>query len=342
MAHATLKQLAEIAYLRPGDIGALRDEASELRGELPPAYHDLFAAREQEIDEAYVRGLIDTNPKFALETLSREDLGLGERSREVLQHEAERAVHAERDVETAALAHEKIALRVGLGAKLDEANRAGTFPREAYNDVRDAYKLDPAMGRDLEAKLDAAHATALARAERHNTVGRALVEGKPLAWDAHHLESLDRHIEAVANDGSDEATANHRRVRMAIIAAATPPKLQDHIREGLRASDWARRAASIQMLEALQKADDTLTAWLPTDLRTFAHRFTALTGAGYADAEAFKHLDAANSIAPGKATARRHHFDTHVDIDRLTAAAANAFTKNERPPAHVAARHEHV
>lgn len=326
LAHATVRQLAEIAHLHPGNIAAVRDEARDLRAALPPAYHDLFAAREAEINEAYVRGLIDKNPKFALKTLNgREDLKLSEPLRGALRHEAERAVQAERDGDIAAHENARIALRVDIGAKLAQAERTGAFPRDVYGGLRDAYKLDHAMGRDLEAKLDAAHVRALTRAERHNTVGRALVEGTPLTWDADHLESLDHNIEAVANDGDDETTANHRRVRMAIIAGTTPQKLQDHIRQGLRASDWARRADSVHMIETLQTADETLTSWLPTDLRTVAHHFTALTGTGYGDAEAFKRLDAANSLTPEKSTARRHHFDTYVRIDDLTGAVARTF-----------------
>ncbi len=326
VAGATMKELAGIAYLRPADIGAVRAEARNLRTALPEGFAQMFDTRDREINEAYLRGLIRTNPKHALEALkSREDLRLAEPLREALQHEAERAYKAERDAETAALEHEQIALRLDVDTKLTEAERAGTFPRAAYTTVRDAYKLDPAMGQDLEAKLDAAHAHALTRIERDNKVGRALVEGLALTWEAHRLESLDRHIEAVANGADDEATANHRRVRMAIIAGTTPPKLQRHIREGLRATDPVRRAASIHMLEALERADETLYSWLPTDLRTFAHHFTALTNAGYAEAAALQHLDAAKSVAPEKASTRRHHFDTHLRIDDLASAVARTF-----------------
>ncbi|NOT42577.1 MAG: hypothetical protein HOP13_19040 [Alphaproteobacteria bacterium] len=330
---ATMTQLAGLAYSRPGDIGTVRNEARLLRAELPPDDWEAFDAREQQINEAYLRGLIETNPKLALESLrsrkgyAKGGLGIPEPLREALEHDAARAMQAATDGETAELERERIAMRFDTDAKLAKADLEGVFRHDAYEGIRDAYKIDPLTARDLEAKVDTVHGRAVIRAARHTNVGRALVEGSTIAWDADQLESLDTHIEAVANDGSGGAAVNNRRVRMAVIAGTVPPKMQGHIREGLRGSDPAGRIASIHMVQALETEDESgrLASWLPADLRAFGHRFTALTAAGYAGTEALRHLDIAKALTPDKEAARRHHFDTHIRIDDLSGTIGRMF-----------------
>lgn len=314
IASATMDQLAAIARQYPDQIGAVRDQARELHATLPQP-PEVLAAQEHKITEAYLRGLIATNPKLALETLRGGEVGIPEPLREALEHEAERAAELEAESHAVALEHERIGLSLDTTAAL-----AGLHvPLAVYDRLRDAYKLDPKTGARLEGEIDDGRAAAIHRAKRHNRVGRALAERRAIEWRADKLASLDAHIEAVANDGSGEATANDRRVRMAIIAGTTPPKMQRHILKSLRASDPATRAAGVRLLQSLEAADESggLTDWVPADLRTFGHRFAALNAAGYADTEALRHLDAAKSLAPGIEEARRLFFDTYARVDDL-------------------------
>lgn len=326
-AGATMDELTAIAFARPHDIGAVRDEVAYLREQLPEA-EAVLAAGERRINEAYLRGLIRTNRKLALETLqsrkgaAEQDLGIGEPAREALEAEAERALQREQGEATALREREQIALRLDTKALL--AN--GGVPLEAYLRLRDALKVDPPTARRLEADVDAAQAATVARAKQHVAVGQSLVEGRTVEWDTHSLTSLGTLIEAVANDGSGESVADRRRIRMALIAGTTPPQLQGHIREGLASTNPTRRAAGIRMVQALNRAGErNLTSWLPPDLRTVAHRFEALGEAGYADADALKRLDASKGVTAEKEAIRRNHFDAHVRIDALTDAAAHAF-----------------
>ncbi|MFM9863666.1 MAG: hypothetical protein ACKVRO_08665 [Micropepsaceae bacterium] len=332
IAGATMEELAQLAYLQPDQIGAVRDEARMLRDHLGDQGLEVDG-QEQKINEAYLRGLMASNPKLALETLrsrkggADEDLGISEPLREALEHEAERATQAEQDSDAVEQQNAQIGHRLETYASLAAADASGTFQHAIYAGVRDAYRIDPASGRDLEAKTDAARERATVRAKRHGATGHALVKGIAIDWDANHLESLDAFIDAVADDASGAAIAGRRRIRMAAIAGTTPPKLQAHIRDSLHASDPARRAGSVRMLQALDAADDSgkLTSWLPPDLRAFAHRFTALSDAGYADATSLKNLDAANSLTPATTAARRHHFDAHVRLEHLAAALGRQF-----------------
>lgn len=328
----TMRNLAEIAYYRPDEIGDVRDRARELR-EKHPEQADQLARQEQLVNEAYLRGLIETNPKLALETLrsrkgyAEEDLGIAEPVREALEHEAERATELESEGVSAAQDEARIGANLDTAARLSAARGDTGIAHRVYEPVRDAHKMDPKTGARLEAKVDDAHADALRRAERHNSVGRALVEGRALKWHADQVESLDVHIEAVASDGSGEATANARRVQMAAAAGRTPPKMQEHILKSLRATDPAARTGGLRMLQKLEEADASggLTAWLPADHRASARRFAALGVAGFAEAEALKHLDAAKSLSPAIEEARRHHFDTYVRLDDLIDAAGRTY-----------------
>lgn len=332
IAGATMDQLAAIAQRYPDQIGAVRDQVRELRLTQPQP-PEILAAQERKINEAYLRGLIATNPKLALETLrsrkgdAQHELGIPEPLREALEHEAERATELETLSHTAALEYERIALRLDTTAALADLPFDTGLPFAAYDHLRDAYKVDPKTGARLEAEIDGKSAAAIHRARRHNNVGRALAEGRAIEWRAEELASLDAHIENVANDGSGEAVANDRRVRMAIIAGRAPPKMQGHILKRLHATDPAIRSGGLRMLQRLEEADDGggLTAWLPADQRATAHRFAALTAAGYADTEALKHLDAAKSATPSLEEARRHHFDTYVRMDDLIDAAGRLY-----------------
>lgn len=329
---ATMQGLAQVAYYRPDQIGDVRERARELRGQYPE-YGPAFDRQEQVINEAYLRGLIATNPKLALETLRNrrghdaEDLGIPEPLREVFEHEAELAIETEIDGQTAAQEQERIALSLSTAASLAAARFDTGIPYDVYQPVRDAYKVDPKTGSRLEVQVDEAHAVATRRAERHNSVARALVERRAVKWNAERLESLDTFVDTVANDGSGEATANERRIRMAIIAGVMPPRMQGHILKSLRATDPATRTGGLRMLQKLEEADETggLTAWLPADQRATAQRFAALTAAGYADAEALQNLDAAKSSTPSLEEARRHHFDTYVRMDDLIDAAGRLY-----------------
>ncbi len=293
----------------------------------------MLAARKATVNEAYLLGLIRKNPKLALETLrsrkgyAEDEWGIGEPLREALERQAELATEAEVHEQTAAQEREQIGLAIDTTAELAKLNFDVGVPPSAYNHVRDAYKVDHATGRRLEAEVDNARSASMRRAERHNHVGSALAEGRNVKWVGENLESLDAHIEAIANDGSDETTAISRRVRMAMIAGTTPPKMQGHILKSLRARDPATRAAGVRMLRMLEDADETgaLTAWVPADRRAFGRRFTALTASGYSDAEALKRLDGADSASPVLEEARRHHFDTHVRLDDVVDAVGRAF-----------------
>jgi hypothetical protein len=328
----TMRNLAEVAYYRPEQIGDVRERLRELREEHPEQADEL-ARQGQAVNEAYLRGLIETNPKLALETLrsrkgyAEEDLGISEPAREALVYEAERATELESDGESAAHDEARIGATLDTAAWLSAARVDPGIAYRVYEPVRDAYKVDPKTGARLEIEVDEAHAAALRRAERHNSVGRALVEGRALKWHPDQLESLDAHIEAVANDGSSEATANARRGRMAVITGRTPPKMQQRILKSLHAADTATRAGGLRLLQKLEEADrgGSLTAWLPADHRAFAHRFAALGTAGYADADALKHLDAAKSQSPALEEARRHHFDTYIRMDDLIDTAARTY-----------------
>lgn len=332
IAGATMDELAGIAFAYPEQIGAVRDEVDNPREPWPGTPEDL-AAQKQTINEAYLRGLITQNPTLALETLrsrkghAEEDLGIPETTREALERDAELAVEAESDSDSAAREHEQIALRLGAGASLATYALDDAAPLTAYTHLRDAYKVDTLMGRRMEADIDKAHANTIRRAGRNNSIGRKLVDGVAVTWTPERLASLDTHIEAVAGDGSDAATANARRVRMAITAGETPPKMQGHILKNLRATDPATRAGAVRMLQRLDGADETgkLTAWVPPDRRAFGHRFTALAAAGYTDAEALKQLDAANIENPATGDARRHHFDTYLRTDDLIDNIASTF-----------------
>jgi hypothetical protein len=321
----TIDRLAERARAEPDAIGEIRAQEQALNAQLSPFEQEAFASRRQQITYNYIRGLIEQNPKYALEYLRShgDELDLAPDLRAALEHEAE--IMAEHDALSADAerADEEIGTVVSMQAFTPGPGKSVAITPEVYKPVLEAYDTNPKLGRVLEAQADEVHRRAAALAARNVRVAKAVASGRAIAHeDAHDLDALDALVETVVG-AADPARANARMAAVAKRAGIVPPKMQRRILEGLRAKDPAQRIATAKLIAGLDAGlgDGALNA----DVRAFGQDFARLTAAGFAEGAALGHLDAATKVTPAQEESRRQYFDTSVALSDVARAVGEVF-----------------
>jgi hypothetical protein len=322
-----LERLSRAAYHDPMNIGRYRDEADELLKALPAEDQEALAEERARINEAYLRGLIATNPKLALETLrsragaAEKDLGVSEDLRDELEDEAQRAFDAQQsafDNEREGRAFGAVMATTARKLEVREAPREGW---RSYEPIYDVYDFDPRVARRLEGEADKTARQVNAFVETTAKVGRRIAGGRPIVWDEPKTKTLDMLWRRVVGDDEWVPTVHHRMVGLAKYAGRVPDAMRRHIRAGVYSTDPGKRASAGRLLNDIES---TLVEWAAPDVRAFGRVFGALTDAGFSEQSALKRIDGGRAAKPELQEARRVHFQRRVDGDALVQALSDA------------------
>lgn len=316
-ARQTVNNLIERAYSEPDDIGAIRDDLDQTFDQLSPDEQARFGESKRQLNEAYLQGLIEKNPKLALETLrsrkgaAEEDLGVSEETRAWLEEEAALALEEEERAAHAATPDAFI-------HAITHAEAMSPFdddvlpPPIDYGAAIRALKLGVSAARQVETKIDGAQERRSARVGNAIRAGRIIAQGKGAEWNDDTLRGLDDHIRAVAQD-DEPARAWRRRAATAKLARVVPPGMRRDLMTALHADDLGERAlAARALLELDAHGDGDLTAWLPADARHTVRAFDALTNVGFGEAAAFARVDAGRALTSAQREARGDYFDRFI------------------------------
>lgn len=323
--------LVGLANADPANIGDYRDSLEQLYDGLPAEEQENFDERREQLNEAYMRGLIRDNPKLAVETLrSREgaagELGISEEKRVELLEDAERALGIEQAEQSAARQDAGIAASIEAKTYKLHLDDYANEPWRVYAPVLDAYDAEPKIGRRLEVKADAVVREVNERHANIVRVGRKIAAGERL-HDEQVGQAFDQHWAAAVNDdGTTPHEVVHRRmIGVARLAGRVPDALQRRIRESVHSPDSSTRATAGRLLRDLDGDEHgDLLAWASPDIRAFGRDFAVLTDAGLGVTSAINRIGRAESIPAAQEEGRAHFFDGALGGDVLAAAVGRA------------------
>lgn len=326
--------LEQAAYWDPENIDLYREEATEVCTFLDDEGE--CAARNEALNEAYWRGMIRRNPKYAYEMLrsrkgAADELQISEALREELEPIAEKAIEDEQDELDRAREHEAFAARMSVKEYAIDLEANASTPWVIFDPVIKAYGVDGKVGRRLEREADQAAREAVKQADGDAKVGRWIAEGK-----LHHLEelpsALDKHCAAVIgeDEGATADVVRRRSVGVARIVGRVPEVTKRRIAAWVHAEDPAERVEAGRLLGDLARFEiPGARDWAP-DVLAFHNDFEALTSGGYSAEDAVKSIDHAKTLTPAQEEARGHHFDAMVDGETLSRALKDVLSVDVR------------
>lgn len=289
---------------------------------LPAKAADAFRARLPEIPEAALTALIERDPEHAATLLkSREGpasaaVGLDRTTRRILAKHAAAAIaqaghgNANRADVAAMRAHADAANAIAA-AERGEGDEAGLTAWLAHADV-----IGTAAARDLRAKSKAAAATVARRKAAVTAARERLARGETLA---------DTDDEGVDGLYAELAHGEDRDRAFAQAVGKLPAALVRRIAQGLKSGDPSRATQAAQFVVALEEKSETLVARLPASLRADAHRIAAAATAGFAGADAMRHLQEATNLPREERTRRAQAFERTIDGRALARAIEQTF-----------------